>query len=220
MVSHGAQALGAQVSVVVAHRLSWIFLIQGLNLYLLHWQANSLSLSHQGSSEQLHFWNLWTVWCYKTKADKHNIFPSCLSSVPPPAEGRSSPTNTPVFPPSSFVLLSFVWFYMFFSTGQYSCPLSAGVLQALLCLKVYNWCIHGERCTPCPPTPPPSCSLPLYVSWAFHLCGYFLFCFYCVCVCVCVYVCIYIYIYKPMHNTWVSSLINSHKANTSMWAPT
>ena len=127
MVSHGAQALGAQVSVVVAHRLSWIFLIQGLNLYLLHWQANSLSLSHQGSSEQLHFWNLWTVWCYKTKADKHNIFPSCLSSVPPPAEGRSSPTNTPVFPPSSFVLLSFVWFYIFFYTGQ-------------VLLSILSWC--------------------------------------------------------------------------------
>ena len=51
VVSHGAQALGARVSVVVAHRLSWIILIQGLNLYLLHWQANSSSLSHQGSSE-------------------------------------------------------------------------------------------------------------------------------------------------------------------------
>ena len=40
------------------------------------------------------------------------------ASVPPPAEGRSSPTNTPVFPRSSFVLLSFAWFYMFFSAGQ------------------------------------------------------------------------------------------------------
>ena len=39
------------------------------------------------------------------------------ASVPPPAEGMSSP-NTPVFPPSSFVLLSFAWFYMFFSAGQ------------------------------------------------------------------------------------------------------
>ena len=38
--------------------------------------------------------------------------------VPPPAEGRSSPTNTSVFPPSSFILLSFAWFYIFFSTGQ------------------------------------------------------------------------------------------------------
>jgi len=36
----------------------------------------------------------------------------------PPAKGRSSPTNTPVFPPCSFVLLSFVEFYIFFSTGQ------------------------------------------------------------------------------------------------------
>ena len=40
-----------------------------------------------------------------------------------------------------------------------SCPLLAGALHALLCLKVHSWCIHGKRCTPCPPTPPPSCSL-------------------------------------------------------------
>ena len=40
------------------------------------------------------------------------------ASVPPPAEGRSSPTNTPVFPPSFFILPSFAWFYIFFSTGQ------------------------------------------------------------------------------------------------------
>ena len=36
----------------------------------------------------------------------------------PAAEGRSSPTNTPFFPPSSFVLPSFAWFYIFFSAGQ------------------------------------------------------------------------------------------------------
>ena len=40
----------------------------------------------------------------------------CLSSLP--TKGRSSPTNTSVFPPSSFILLSFAWFYIFFSTGQ------------------------------------------------------------------------------------------------------
>ena len=40
------------------------------------------------------------------------------ASCPPPAESRSSPTNTPVFPPSSFVLPSFSWFHTFFSTGQ------------------------------------------------------------------------------------------------------
>ena len=33
-----------------------------------------------------------------------------------------------------------------FSVVRYSCPLSAGVLQALLCLKMYSWCILGERC--------------------------------------------------------------------------
>ena len=64
--SHGAQALGRGLSgaatpgpqstgsVVVAHRLScsaaWgIFQDQGSNLYLLHWQADSSPLSHEGS---------------------------------------------------------------------------------------------------------------------------------------------------------------------------
>ena len=50
----GAQALGPVGSVVVAHGLSCsltsgIFLDQGLNPFLLHWQADSSPLSHQGS---------------------------------------------------------------------------------------------------------------------------------------------------------------------------
>ena len=45
-----------------------------------------------------------------------------------------------------------------FPLVRYSWPLLAGVLHALLCLKVYSWCIRGERCTPWLPTPPPSCS--------------------------------------------------------------
>ena len=39
-------------------------------------------------------------------------------SVPPLAKSRSSPTNTPVFPPHSFILLSSAWFCIFFSAGQ------------------------------------------------------------------------------------------------------
>ena len=46
-----------------------------------------------------------------------------------------------------------------FPLVRYSCLLLAGVLHGLLCLKVYSWCIRGERCTPHPPTPLPSCSL-------------------------------------------------------------
>ena len=54
-LSCGAQGLGRVGSVVVAHRLSrsaacGIFLGQGLNLCLLHWQVHSLPLSHQESS--------------------------------------------------------------------------------------------------------------------------------------------------------------------------
>ena len=40
----------------------------------------------------------------------------CFSS--PTHKGRSSPSNTLVFSPSSFILQSFVCFYMLFSTGQ------------------------------------------------------------------------------------------------------
>ena len=39
------------------------------------------------------------------------------ASVPPPAESRSRTTNTPVFPPSSFIL-PFPWFSISFSTAQ------------------------------------------------------------------------------------------------------
>ena len=43
--------LGSTGSIVVAHELScsWIFLDQGSNPCLLHWQVDSLPLSHQGS---------------------------------------------------------------------------------------------------------------------------------------------------------------------------
>ena len=73
--------------------------------------------------------------------------------------GRSSPIKNTVFSPSSFILLSFAGFYILFSMVRYSCLLSAVALHALLCLKVYSWCIRGERCTPRSPTSPPSCSL-------------------------------------------------------------
>ena len=48
--------------------------------------------------------------------------------------------------------------YILFVSVRYSCPLSAGVLHVLLCLKVYSWCVCGKRCTPYPLTPLPSCS--------------------------------------------------------------
>ena len=61
----------------------------------------------------------------------------------------------PLAPLSYWVLCGSIYS---FPLVRYSCPFSAGVLHALLCLKVYSWCICEERCTPCPPTPPPSCS--------------------------------------------------------------
>ena len=61
---------------------------------------------------------------------------------------------TLLFPPSSFVLLRFAWVYIFFSAGQ---VLLSTLSWCSACTSV-SWCIRGERCIPCPPTPPPSCS--------------------------------------------------------------
>ena len=70
------------------------------------------------------------------------------ASIPWPAEGRSILTNTLVFSPGSFesyqVLRGSIYS---FPLVRYSCPLSVGVLHALLCLKVYSWCILEERST-------------------------------------------------------------------------
>ena len=81
------------------------------------------------------------------------------ASVPPPAEGRSSPTNTPVFPPSSFILL---WFYIFFSIGQ---VLLSALSWCSACTSVYGVFLmhHGERYTPCPPIPPPFSTVNYFV---------------------------------------------------------
>ena len=61
-----------------------------------------------------------------------------------------------LFFPQFLVLLSFEWFYIFFSTRQVLLSSLSCVLHALLCVKVYSWCIPGERYIPCPPTFPPS----------------------------------------------------------------
>ena len=50
----------------------------------------------------------------------------------------------PLVPSSYWVLRGSVYS---FALVTYSCLLSAGVLHALLCLKVYSWCSCGERCT-------------------------------------------------------------------------
>ena len=67
----------------------------------------------------------------------------------------------PLVPSSYWVLRGSIYS---FPLVRDSCSLSAGVLHALLCLKLYSWCIPGERCAPSPTTPPPSCSL---LCWRF-----------------------------------------------------
>ena len=55
------------------------------------------------------------------------------ASGPPPAEGRPSPANTPVSPPTSFTLPSFAWFYIFFSSAQFL------LSQLVFCMHFCVW---------------------------------------------------------------------------------
>ena len=83
-----------------------------------------------------------------------------LLQFPHPPRARSVLLTFLFFPllPSSYqVLCGFIYSFLMV---RYSCLLLAGILQDL-CLKAYSWCICGERCSPCPPTPLPSCSPPL-----------------------------------------------------------
>ena len=50
-----------------------------------------------------------------------------LALASSPARGKSSPTYSPLFPPTSFVLPSFAWFYVFFSGD-------------LALLPILSWC--------------------------------------------------------------------------------
>ena len=68
---------------------------------------------------------------------------------------------TLLFPPGSFLLPSFAWLYIFFSSGQ---ALLSALSWCSACTSVsegmFLMYTGGERCTPRPPTPPPSCSPP------------------------------------------------------------
>ena len=95
----------------------------------------------------------------------------CFSSDSDPLCGDRTPASVPPPLRAGPVLLTLLFFLIpssyrvlcgstySFPLVRCSCLLSAGVLHALLWLKVYFWCIHGERCTPHPPIPALSCSL-------------------------------------------------------------
>jgi len=125
-----------------------------------------LSFSHSATDQLFHsqpsmflLWLRQLPWC----GDRSP------ASMSPPAEGRSSPSKLLCFP----LVLSSYWVLhgSVYCVPQvtYSCPLSAGVLHALLCLKVYSWCIHGERCTLRAPVPPPSCSLWMLITYSTNI---------------------------------------------------
>ena len=69
-----------------------------------------------------------------------------------------SPTNTPVFPPSSFLLPSFAWFYVFFFTGQallsaFSwCSACSSMSEDVFLMHLWREMYSTST------TPPPSCS--------------------------------------------------------------
>ena len=80
------------------------------------------------------------------------------ASVPSPAEGLSCPINSPIFLPNSYVLPSFTWYYVFFSSGQVLLPalgwcsastsVSEGVFLMYLWREIYS-VLHIRLFPPC-----------------------------------------------------------------------
>ena len=70
------------------------------------------------------------------------IGPLLQFPAPPPRSGQVLLTLLffPLLPLSCWVLHGSIHSFL---VVMYSCPLLPGVLQALLCLKVYYWCIRG-----------------------------------------------------------------------------
>ena len=81
----------------------------------------------------------------RTTVPLWGLDPSLLQFPLPPRAGPVLLTLlfSPLVPSSYRVLHGSIYS---FPLVRYSCLLSAGVLHALLCLKVYSWCIRGERC--------------------------------------------------------------------------
>ena len=80
------------------------------------------------------------------------------ASVPPPSRGGPALLTLLFLPLVSLSYRILRGSIYSFPLVRYSCLFLTGILHALLCLKVYSWCICGGRCTPRPPTPLPSCS--------------------------------------------------------------
>ena len=99
-------------------------------------------------------WQGFFVWfsfhrdCHRSAAALCNSL-KCFSTVPnncpnlgvlprpqyPNLWGHVQSCSLSSFSPTSFVLLSFAWIYVFLSSGQGLCPLSANVLRDLLCRR-------------------------------------------------------------------------------------
>ena len=131
--------------------LHWVRLTQSLDLFYWVWAWISWVIktcdTDIGFLKINSFMYLWLCWVFAV----HGLFSSW-------GPGAGPVLLTLLFPPllpSSYCVLRGSIYSL--PVVRYSCLLSAGVLQDLLCLKVYSWWIRGERCTPRLPTPLPSC---------------------------------------------------------------
>ena len=95
---------------------------------------------------------------------------TCFSS--PTHWGQVQSTNTPVFPPSSFLLLSFAWFYILFFTGQVLlstvswCSACTSVSEGVF--LIYPWREMYSTPTYCS-------AIFISLNLNFLICGFFLF---------------------------------------------
>ena len=101
--------------------------------------------------------------CFSSDSDNClNVGIGLLLQFPHPPRAGPFLLTLLFFPPSSYILPSFVWFYIFFFTGQVLlstlswCSACTSVSEGVFLM--YPWREMYSR----PPTPPPSCSPPSF----------------------------------------------------------
>ena len=85
----------------------------------------------------LHLLRVTQQYCLAYMAAASTLQNLTPDSFPSPTEGRSSPTNTPVFPPVPLSYQVLHGSVSSFPLFKYSCLLSAGILHALLCEGIF-----------------------------------------------------------------------------------
>ena len=145
--------------------LQGIFLTQRLNLCLLHWQADSLPLSHQGSPKRVGADCILSSWCIGESGCADDGDPLRVAEM---VVGTSCRCGKPRYTHPLAMILIFIFVYLFGSLGLSCSERDLPFVAAWqLLLEAYGDVVHWPGIEP-RAAPPLPCPHPLEVQSLSH----------------------------------------------------